>query len=320
MKSLSMFRSQQRSEMIPTGLSRGLGWYSLALGAAQLVMPKKLARLIGVEPAGLTPIIVRAMGVRELIAGVSVLAQPRRPMPLWTRVAGDLVDLGLLGLAAGTKRTSGARVATAIGMVAGVMALDVIAARRVQKSFEEANLPVIFSVTINKPPEEVYAFYRRLEQLPSFMDYLESVRVIDQTKSHWVAKLPVGNIEWDAEIIEDIPGELIAWRTMPGSKLKLSGRVTFRRTPGRNMTEVRCEMKLGFTGAAPSTALAKAFAKPQIKGDLRRLKQVLETGEVLISDASAHKGPHPAQPDDHIEKRPMIFVPNEPTAEKGVTR
>jgi uncharacterized membrane protein len=152
------------------------------------------------------------------------------------------------------------------------------------------------------------------------MDYLESVRVINQTTSHWVAKLPVGSVEWDAEIIEDIPGELIAWRTVPGSKLKLSGRVTFTRTPGRNMTEVRCEMKLGFTGAKPSTLLAKVFAKPQIKGDLRRLKQVLETGEVLLSDASAHLAPHPAQPDDRVEKKPMIFVPNEPTAEKGVTR
>jgi uncharacterized membrane protein len=320
MKSLSMFRSQQRSETIPTGLSRGLGWFSIALGAAELVIPKQLARLIGVAPDGLTPLLVRAMGVREIVAGVGVLAQPRRPLPLWSRVAGDLVDLGLLGLAAGAKRTSGPRVATAIAAVAGVMALDVIAARRVQKTFEEANLPVIFSVTINKPPEEVYAFYRRLEQLPAFMDYLESVEVIDQTKSHWVAKLPVGNVEWDAEIIEDIPGELIAWRTVPGSKLKLAGRVTFTRTPGRNMTEVRCEMKLGFTGTNPSTLLAKAFAKPQIKGDLRRLKQVLETGEVLLSDASAHKAPHAAQPDDHVDKKPLIFVPNQPTAQKGVTR
>ena len=320
MKSLSMFRSQQSSATIPTGLSRGLGWFSIALGAAELVMPRKLAELIGVDPDGLTPTIMRAMGVREIIAGVGVLSQPRRPMPLWSRVAGDLVDLGLLGLAAGAKRTSGPRLAMAIGAVAGVMALDVIAAKRVQKHFEEANLPVIFSVTINKPPEEVYAFYRRLEQLPSFMDYLESVRVIDQTKSHWIAKLPIGNVEWDAEIIEDIPGELISWRTVPGSKLKLSGRVTFTRTPGRNMTEVRCEMKLGFTGASPSTALAKAFAKPQIKGDLRRLKQVLETGEVLLSDASAHVAPHAAQPDDHTDKKPVLFVPNAPTAEKGVTR
>jgi uncharacterized membrane protein len=284
-------------------------------------MPKKLAELIGVDPDGWTPIVLRAMGLREIAAGFGVLAQPRRPAPLWARVAGDLVDLGLLGLAAGTKRTSGARLAGAVAAVAGVMALDIVAAKKIQTSYEEANQPVIFSVTINKTPDEVYAFYRRLEQLPAFMNFLESVRVIDDTHSHWIAKLPIGgNVEWDAEIIEDVPGELIAWRTVAGSKLKLHGRVTFARTPGRDMTEVRCEMKLGFTGTNPSALLAKLFAKPQIKGDLRRLKQVLETGEVLLSDASAHTLPHAAQPDTTIEKKSVFFIPTEPTAEKGVTR
>src|SRR5437016_6139753 len=80
---------------------------------------------------------------------------------------------------------------------AGVTALEVIAARRTQRAFNEANRPVIFSVTINKPPTEVYAFYRKLSRLPLFMDYLDSVREADKTFSHWIARLPVGGtISW----------------------------------------------------------------------------------------------------------------------------
>jgi uncharacterized membrane protein len=185
---------------------------------------------------------------------------------------------------------------------------------------------VIFAVTINKPPGEVYAFYRKLSQLPLFMDYLASVQETGPRTSHWVARLPVGGtVAWDAEIVEDRPGKLIAWKSVPGSPIALRGRVTFARTPGRNMTEVRVEMQLGVDGIHPSTVLAKLFARPQVKGDLRRLKQVIEAGEVLYSDASVHRGPHPAQPPApserlRIEPAAMPFFPNPPTAEKGVTR
>jgi uncharacterized membrane protein len=179
-------------------------------------------------------------------------------------------------------------------------------------------------VTINKPPAEVYAFFRNLSQLPLFMDYLESVRVRDATYSHWVAKLPLGGtVSWDAKITEDRPGEVIAWQSVEGSLIKTSGRVTFTRAPGRDMTEVRAEIQLGFLGTKPSTSVAKFFTKPQVKGDLRRLKQVLETGEVLFSDASAHRRPHAAQPSpagkpgDHVQQQQMPFIPNPPTATKG---
>jgi uncharacterized membrane protein len=319
MKSISEFNSMATSDVAPTGLSRGLGWFSLALGVGELAAPRSLARLIGVEPDGATPILMRLLGATEVIAGIGVLMQPQRPGALWARVAGDLVDLGLLGLAAGGKRTSGVRIAGAVAAVAGVLALDIVAARRAQKAFDEANRPIIFSVTINRSPREVYDFYRRLEQLPMFMDWLESVTHIGANRTHWVAKLPIGTVEWDAVIVEDTPGEAIAWESID-SNVVTEGRVTFAQTPGRNMTEVRVEMKLGFTGMHPSTLLAKYFAKPQIKGDLRRLKQVLETGEVLMSDASQHVMQHPAQPSETHDRAPKIFIPSPPTAEKGVTR
>jgi uncharacterized membrane protein len=264
------------------------------------------------------------MGVRELIAGLGVLMQPRRPLPLWSRVAGDAIDLALLGLATRSRRLSGPRLASTAAAVAGVTALDIVAARRTQRTYNQANRPAIYSVTINKPPAEVYAFFRNFSQLPLFMDYLESVRVQDATHSHWVARLPIaGTVSWDAKIIEDRPGELIAWQSVEGSLIKTSGRVAFARAPGRDMTEVRVEMQLGFLGTKPSASIAKFFTRAQIKGDLRRLKQVLETGEVLFSDASAHRRPHPAQPSPaskpgaNVAGQQLPFRPNPPTATKG---
>jgi uncharacterized membrane protein len=265
--------------------------------------------------------------VREILAGLGVLTQPRRPAPLWGRVAGDAIDLAMLGVAAATKRTSAPRLAGAIAAVAGVTALDAVAGRWTQQAYEQANRPVVSAVTINKPPEEVYAFFRRFSQLPLFMDYLVQVRELDSRRSRWVAKLPVGTLAWDAEIIDDRPGRLIAWQSVERTPITTRGRVTFTRAPGRNMTEVRVEMQLGFLGTEPSATLARYFTRPQIKGDLRRLKAVMETGEVLHSDASIHRGPHPAQPlatveiseaaDRRRSQTPFVAPPSNAT--KGVT-
>jgi len=305
-------------------LSRGLGWFSIALGVTELAAPRLLARAIGIDPRGVAPWILRAMGAREILAGLGVLMHPRRPAPLWGRVAGDAIDLALLGTAAASKRTSLPRLAGAIAAITGVTALDVVAGRRTQRAYNQANRPVISAVTINKPPEEVYAFFRKLSHLPLVMDYLVSVEEIDARRSHWVAKLPVGTIAWDAEITDDRPGKLIAWRSVERTPINTRGRVTFTRAPGRNMTEVRVELQLGFLGTEPSATLARLFTRAQVKGDLRRLKAVLETGEVLHSDASVHRGPHPAQPstpDDiaRLERSRMSVTASPPTAIKGVT-
>lgn len=278
-------------------LSRGMGLFSLGLGLAELAVPRMVARAIGVEPDSRAALALRAFGMREIIAGVGVLLRPRSALPLWARVAGDALDLAAISYAASTRRTSVERLAAAAVAVAGVTALDVIAGRRVSKARRTVVDPIIFSVTINKPAAEVYAFWRKLDNLPHFMDYLASVTPTSGNRSHWVARLPAGRtVEWDAQITSDVPGERIAWSTVEGSPLQHEGEVTFARTPGRDMTEVRVRMALGLPGIAPNARLAKLLTKPQIKGDLRRLKQVLETGEVVHSDASIHKGPHPAQP------------------------
>jgi uncharacterized membrane protein len=284
MESVSAFPSRSRSDTAPSGaLSRGRGWFSIALGLTEIAMPRLFSRWIGLEPRARTSWILRAVGVRELAAGVSLLAMPHRPEPLWSRVIGDAMDLALLGMGARSRRRHAMRLAGALTAVASATALDVLAARRTQRVYTEANKPVIFSTTINKPPAEVYAFFRRLSQLPRVMDYLESVREADSTFSHWVAKLPLGErIAWDVKIVEDRRGELIAWRSVQGSLVDITGRATFTRTLGRDTTDVRVEMKLDF-GTRSSASVARFFTRSQLEGDLRRLKQVLEAGDVGIA-------------------------------------
>jgi uncharacterized membrane protein len=141
------------------------------------------------------------------------------------------------------------------------------------------------SVTINARPELVYAFWRNFENLPRFMEHLESVDVHDATRSHWVAKGPAGlKAEWDAEIINEIPNELIGWRSVEGSRVQNAGSVHFTST-GRG-TEVKVILRYDPPGGALGAAVAKLFGEEpsmQVQEDLRRLKQLLEAGELATT-------------------------------------
>jgi uncharacterized membrane protein len=139
------------------------------------------------------------------------------------------------------------------------------------------------SVTVNRPVLEVYRFWRNFENLPRFMDHLESVTVIDENQSHWVAKGPAGaRVEWDAVIHNEIDDELIAWRSLPGSEVNNAGSVHFTPTP-QGGTEVRVVLSYdppaGRLGAVVAKLLGEEPSR-QVRDDLRRLKQVMDAGEV----------------------------------------
>jgi len=141
------------------------------------------------------------------------------------------------------------------------------------------------SVTINRPVLEVYRFWRNFENLPRFMDHLESVTVIDETRSRWVAKAPAGTrIEWDAVIHNEIEDELIAWRSLPGSDVNNAGSVHFTPTPDGSGTDVRVvlsyEPPAGKLGAAMAKLLGEEPSQ-QVAEDLRRFKQVMDSGDVM---------------------------------------
>ena len=139
-------------------------------------------------------------------------------------------------------------------------------------------------VTIYASAAELYVFWRNLELLPRFMKHLVSVTQLDASRSHWVAKAPAGRrIEWDAEVINEIPGELIAWRTLPGSQLVSAGSVMFKRASGGRGTEVRVRLQYdppaGKVGTTVAWLLGHEPAQA-IREDLRRFKQLMEAGEV----------------------------------------
>jgi hypothetical protein len=108
-------------------ISRGLGWFSIGLGLTQILAPRQLSRLIGV---GDRQPVMRAMGARELAHGAAILTWPRAGASVWTRVAGDALDLGLLGSAFASRNVNRARVAAAAAMVLGVAVVDFLTARR----------------------------------------------------------------------------------------------------------------------------------------------------------------------------------------------
>lgn len=138
------------------------------------------------------------------------------------------------------------------------------------------------AVTINRSPEEIYRFWRQLENLPRFMNHLESVTQLDETRSHWVAKGPAGKrVEWDAEIINEIPNELIGWRSMEGADVDNAGSVQFLRAPGNAGTEIRVELRYDPPGGALGAMFAKLFGEEpnqQVADDLLNLKSILEAG------------------------------------------
>ena len=136
----------------------------------------------------------------------------------------------------------------------------------------------------------MYAFWRDLENLPRFMEHVESVRVTGERRSHWEAKAPPGTtVEWDAEIVDDRPGELIAWLSVDAADVDTSGTIRFSRAPGGRGTEVTVELRYAPPGVSSRETVAKLLGEEpetQAYDDLRRFKQVLETGEVVRSEGS----------------------------------
>lgn len=140
------------------------------------------------------------------------------------------------------------------------------------------------TVTINQPVEKLYSYWRNLENLPTFMEHLESVRSLDDRRSHWKAKAPMDlSVEWDAEIVEDRPNELIAWMSVAGADVQNSGFVRFKPAPGDRGTEVKVVLEYAPPGGALTAAVAKLFGEEpeqQVGDALSKFKQLMEAGEI----------------------------------------
>jgi len=268
-------------EETPDGMAKALGWFSVGLGLAEVAAPRQLSRFIGVQER---PNLVRLLGIREIASGLGILLQDSPAPWLWSRVVGDAVDLALLGAALSSDHSDRKRVGVATAAVVGVTALDIISSRR--HTGEAAPIQVRKAITINRSPEELYRFWRDFQNLPRFMKNLESVHTMGSHRSHWVATGPGGmRVEWDAEITQDRPNELIAWRSVEGSDVDNRGAVRFRKAP--RGTEVHVEISYSPPGGRLGSIAAWLTGKEpgqQVQENLRRLKQVLETGEIPTTE------------------------------------
>jgi uncharacterized membrane protein len=268
-----------------------LGWFSLGLGLTQVLAPRSLSRFIGAPEDG-NHALMRALGVREIAAGVGILTQPDPTPWVRARVAGDLMDLALLGATMRSDQGQRPRLLGATAAVLGVTALDLAASARMAAASVEQHgaVHVLKAITIFRPVQEVFDFWRDLTNLPRFMAHLEHVEVLDGGRSRWRAKAPAGmHVEWEAEMVEDRPGRSIGWCSLPGADVANWGRVTFREAPRGRGTEVHVELHYEPPGGSLGFALAKLFGEEpsqQVGDDLHRLKQVLEVGEVVRSDAA----------------------------------
>jgi uncharacterized membrane protein len=144
------------------------------------------------------------------------------------------------------------------------------------------------TITVNKPAAEVYRFWRHLENHPRFMQHLESVVTTNGKRSHWVAKAPLpAPIEWDADIVAERENAMLSWRSLPGADVENAGTVRFRELPNGRGTEVRVRLEYAPPGGVVGVAVANLFktlTEQQLKEDLRRFKQIIETGETPTAD------------------------------------
>jgi uncharacterized membrane protein len=276
-----------RPKISSTKLARGLGWFSIGLGLLEVLAPRRTGKLLGI---GDRRVLLPLAGLREIACGVGILTQSKPAGWVWARVGGDVMDLALLGASAGARDANPPRIKTAAVMIAGVTALDAFCGRELNRMGKPGDGAVHLehSLAINKPPEELFRFWRDFENLPKFMEHLESVVVIAPNRSRWRAKGPAGTVvEWEAEVVNETPNELIAWKSVEGADVDHAGTVRFERAPGGRGTILRVKMQyrpMGGAFGAKAARLLGQSPEKQIRIDLLRFKQMMETGEIARTE------------------------------------
>ena len=143
------------------------------------------------------------------------------------------------------------------------------------------------TVTINRPRQELYEFWRDLRNLPSFMENVRSVTVSDNKRSHWVVEAPAGRlVEWDSILTRDTPGSLLEWESVEGASVRNTGRIEFSDSTNGRGTLVTATIAYDPPAGKLGSAIAKLFEKEpqiQVRRDLRRFKQLMEAGEIATS-------------------------------------
>ncbi len=197
---------------------------------------------------------------------------------------GALLGGGALAVFGLTRRS---KTGLALAATGGVLAYMGTQADAVPKEFTSEG-----SLLVNCSPQEVYQFWRNFENLPLFTRHLETVTVLDNRQSRWVALGPLGiPIHWDAEIVSERENESIAWRSLPGSDVEVDSAVQFRTLPGKPGTLVTASVRYRTPSGQLTRALAKLLGKSPkfvMRQDLRRFKALVETGEIPTTEGQPH--------------------------------
>lgn len=205
----------------------------------------------------------------------------------WAPMIGG-ATLAVLGLSRRSK--SGLAVAAAGGLVA------YIASNTNANSLMD-QLVGSASIVVDAKPEYLYDFWLEFDRFPLFMRHLHSVTAKDNQRSHWVAIGPMGRrIEWDAEITDQREDEYLAWRSIPGSDIQVDGSVSFREMPNGRGTMITAELSCRPGSKSAGLQFARLLGKDPsflVRGDLRRLKALVETGEIPTTEGQSH-GPRTA--------------------------
>ena len=266
----------------------GLGWFSIILGLAEFIASRRLGQAIGVpsEHHG----VIKAMGLREMASGIGILTQRAPITAVWSRIAGDMIDLTCLGAALSCTRAHRGRLAVTAAAIAGATALDLLCAQQLSRGVKTHNgvISVTESLTIDRIPEDLYRYWRDFSHLPGIMAHLVSVHMNTDGRWHWKATGPAGStVEWDAELTDDRPNDVIAWRSVEGSEIDHVGSIRFVPAPGGRGTMVTVEMRYSPPGGTLGSSIAAWFGedpRQSVKRDLRRFKQVMETGEIITTE------------------------------------
>jgi uncharacterized membrane protein len=299
----------------PKRLAKGLGWFSIGLGLAELLAPTFIAKISGVSEKRTG--LIRLYGLREIASGVAIFSQKNPAGAVWSRVAGDALDLASLGAAAASPRSNKGRVAFATANVLAVTALDVICAKQLSNGNQGIHAKA--SCIVDREPMEVYEFWRNFENLPRFMKHLESVEETMEGRSRWVAKGPAGtSVEWEAIMVADDPGRVITWRSLENSDVDNAGAVRFEAAPGGRGTIVKVNIQYLPPGGVIGKTVAQLFGEEpeqQLDDDMRRFKQMMEIGEVVVSEGTlfgaGYSEQRPAQPAGVRELERVESLPSE---------
>ena len=265
---------------------QGLGMLSLGIGLAGLFAPRQVAELTGLRRhKGLLQLI----GIREVTSGIGLLSGRQTEAWLWSRVVGDAIDLAVLGMSGRSSRRS--RTAATAAVVAAITAVDVAAAvqhTRTRPRAAPSEVYIDHTIIVNKSPQECYDFWRDLRNIARFSRRMKEVSLRDNGQSHWIMTLPTGgSIEWDSQLTVEQPGERLAWRSVTHQPFSHAGSIQFAAAPGARGTFVTVSMHYRLPTGAVGASLARLLGRDpfgDLREDLRRFKQLIETDEIATTE------------------------------------